>query len=215
MRLESNPEAKTITFRGFVGDYDNGISADDFRAVLAEHDGQDVTIHLNSEGGSVTDGLSIYNAISQHEGEVTIHIDALAASIATVICCAADRVIMNSNAKFMIHRAWTVAMGNCVDFRKMANIMEMLDGDIAGVYEDRTEIPKDELLAMMDEETWLNAEEAMSHGFIDAVHDTSKQKSKPKAQAGSDIKAVLGPAFKRGFIAGLERRIKLRKRAQL
>lgn len=209
MKLESNPEAKTITFRGFVGDYDNGISADDFRAVLAEHEGQDVTIHLNSEGGSVTDGLSIFNAISQHDGEVTVHIDALAASIATVICCAADKVIMNSNAKFMIHRAWTAAMGNCVEFRKMANIMEMLDGDIADVYENRTGIAKEELLAMMDEETWLNAEEALANKFVDQIHDVSK----PRAEAKVDIKAMLSPAISRSLKAGMTRRLKLRKRS--
>ncbi len=131
MRLESDPNKGTITARGMIGDYDNAISADDFRDCLNEHAGKDVTIHLNSEGGSVTDGLSIFNAISEHEGTVTVHVDALAASIATVICCAADKVIMNSNAKFMVHRCWTAAMGNCKDFRKMADPMEMLDGDIA------------------------------------------------------------------------------------
>ena len=212
MKLESNPEAKTITFRGFVGDYDNGISADDFRAVLAEHEGQDVTIHLNSEGGSVTDGLSIFNAISQHDGEVTVHIDALAASIATVICCAADKVIMNSNAKFMIHRAWTVAMGNCVEFKKMANIMEMLDGDIADVYEGRTGIAKDELLSMMDEETWMTADEALASKFVDEVHDVSKARYDKKKDKDKDYaKAMLAPAMSRACIAAMNRRIKLRK----
>lgn len=209
MRLESNPEAGTITFRGFVGDYDNGISADDFRDVLTEHSGKDVTIHLNSEGGSVTDGLSIYNAISQHEGEVTVHIDTLAASIATVICCAADKVVMNSNAKFMIHRCWTAAMGNCKDFRQIADTMEMLDGDIAAVYAERTGRETEELLAMMDVETWLTAEEAVAQGFVDAVHDVKK--AKPKAESKAEIMATLAPAFQRGLVASLNRRIKLRR----
>jgi ATP-dependent protease ClpP protease subunit len=90
MRLESDPANKTIQMRGPVGDFDGGISADDFRDCLNEHAGQDVTIHLDSEGGVVSEGLAMYNAIMQHEGEVTIHIDTLAASIATVVCCAAD-----------------------------------------------------------------------------------------------------------------------------
>ena len=209
MRLESNPEAGTITFRGFVGDYDNGISADDFRDVLAEHGGKDVTIHLNSEGGSVTDGLSIYNAISQHEGEVTVHVDALAASIATVICCAADKVVMNSNAKYMVHRCWTAAMGNCKDFRQMADTMEMLDGDIAAVYAERTGRETEELLAMMDVETWLTAEEAVSQGFVDEVYEVKK--AKPKAESKAEIMATLAPAFQRGLVASLNRRIKLRR----
>jgi len=209
MRLESNPEAGTITFRGFVGDYDNGISADDFRDVLAEHGGKDVTIHLNSEGGSVTDGLSIYNAISQHEGEVTVHVDALAASIATVICCAADKVVMNSNAKYMVHRCWTAAMGNCKDFRQMADTMEMLDGDIAAVYAERTGRETEELLAIMDVETWLTAEEAVSQGFVDEVYEVKK--AKPKAESKAEIMATLAPAFQRGLVASLNRRIKLRR----
>ena len=207
MRLESNPEAGTITFRGFVGDFDNGISADDFRDVLAEHGGKDVTIHLNSEGGSVTDGLSIYNAISQHEGEVTIHVDALAASIATVICCAADKVIMNGNAKFMIHRCFVAAMGNCREFRQIANTMEMLDGDIAAVYAEKTGIETERLMEMMDVETWLTAEEAVSQGFVDEVYEVKK--AKPKAESKAEVMAMLAPAFKRGFLAGLERRIKI------
>lgn len=209
MKLESNPKDGTLTVRGMIGDYDDAISADDFRTLLAEHSGQSVTIHLNSEGGSVTDGLSIFNAIVQHDGQVTIHVDVLAASIATVICCAADKVVMNSNAKLMIHRCWTAAMGNCKDFRQMAQTMEMLDGDIADVYAGRTGSSKDELLAMMDAETWLSAEEALAHGFIDSVHTV--EKPKPKASNQETVRASLAPAFQRGFVAGLERRIKLRR----
>ena len=112
MKLESNPEKGSITMRGMIGDFQNAISADDFRSCLEDHEGKDVTIYLNSEGGSVTDGLSIYNAIVSHGGRVKVHVDTLTASIATVICCAADEVVMNSNAKYMVHRCWTTAMGN-------------------------------------------------------------------------------------------------------
>lgn len=188
MIFESNPEAKKITMRGGIGDFENHISADDFIAVLGEHSG-DIEIELDSPGGSVTDGLAIYNAISNYDGKVTVHIDTLAASIATVVACAADYVKMNSNGKFMIHRAWTVAMGNCKEFRSMADLMEMMDGDIADVYEHRTDIPKDELLAMMDKETWLSAQDAAEKGFIDEVVEV-KSKEKPKAEAKPVVKAI-------------------------
>ena len=188
MIFETNPEAGKITMRGGIGDYDNHISADDFITALAEHKG-DIEIALDSPGGSVTDGLAIYNAISNYDGKVTVHIDTLAASIATVIACAADHVKMNSNGKFMIHRAWTVAMGNCKDFRSMADLMEMMDGDIADVYEQRSDIPKDELLAMMDNETWMSAEEALAKQFIDEVVPV-KSKEKPKAEAKPRIEAI-------------------------
>ena len=133
MKFENSPEEKTITMRGGIGDFDNHISADDFIEALNQHEG-DVTIHLDSPGGSVTDGLAIYNAIVNYAGVTTVHIDTLCASIATVVACAADKVVINSNGKYMIHRAWTVAMGNCSDFRSMAEIMEMMDMDIAETY---------------------------------------------------------------------------------
>ena len=122
MKLETNPESGSITMRGGIGDFDGHISADDFLDALAPHAGGDVTIHLDSPGGSVTDGLSIYNALMGYDGKVTVHVDTLSASIASVMMCAADHVIVNSNAKVMIHRAWSVAMGDCREFRQLADI---------------------------------------------------------------------------------------------
>ena len=170
MRFETDTKAGTMMMRGPIGDFDGGISADDFRDSLKEHNGADVTIELDSEGGSVSDGLAIYNAIMTYEGKVTIHIDTIAASIATVICCAADHVIINSNAKYMIHRCWTQAMGNCRDFRSTADIMEMLDADMASTYAEKTNIDSTELTALMDAETWFSAEEAVARGFADEIH---------------------------------------------
>ena len=207
MRLETNPEAKTITMRGPIGDFDGGISADDFRDCLKEHAGSDVTIQLQSEGGSVNDGLSMYNAIMQHEGKVTIHIDTLAASIATVIACAADEVVMSSNAKYMIHRCWTVAMGNCKDFRSTADVMEMLDQDIADSYVERTKKDKAEIIEMMDAETWMSAEDALAMGFIDSIY---KVERKPKAEVEMpEIKAI-SPFAIAAKARATSRRMKLR-----
>lgn len=184
MRLNSDTEKNAIEMRGPIGDFEGGISADDFRDCMKEHAGADVTIHLDSEGGSVTDGLAMYNAIMQHEGKVTVHIDTIAASIATVIACAADRVVINSNAKYMVHRCWTVAAGNCKDFQSTASLLEMMDADIAGVYAERTGLYTDEALALMDAETWMRAEDALSQGFVDEVYEVKRPaKKEPKALA--------------------------------
>jgi len=177
MRLESDPANKKIVMRGPVGDFEGGISADDFRDIMKEHAGQDVTIELDSEGGVVSEGLAMYNAIMQHEGEVTVHIDTLAASIATVVACAADKVVINSNAKFMVHRCWTVAMGNCKDFRSTADIMEMMDKDIAATYVEKTGMDEADVVALMDAETWMTAEDAVSMGFADEVHQITRTKA--------------------------------------
>jgi|TARA_R100000479_G_C6385262_1_gene202737 ATP-dependent protease ClpP protease subunit len=210
MKLESNTEKKEIVMRGFIGDYENGISADDFRDALAEHAGQDVTIHLNSEGGSVTDGLSMFNAIANHDGKVTVHIDALAASIATVVAIAAAEVKMSSNGKFMIHRCWTAAVGNCQDFRSMADVMDLLDKDIAASYSEKTGASEEEMLAMMDAETWMDAETALNAGFIDEIVAVKSQKSKKKDE-DYKVKSLCSPAFHAALRAKCEiRRLKLK-----
>lgn len=204
MKFETNTTAGTITMRGGIGDFENHISADDFLSALSEHAGEDVTILLDSEGGSVTDGLSIYNAIMQYSGSITVHIDAICASIATVIACAADRVVMNSNAKFMIHRAWTVAMGNSVEFRSMAEILELMDADIASAYGDKTDLPEDELLAMMEAETWMSAEQAYDLGFIDEINQISRKTKEPQKKA-----EVISP-FYAAVAEASARRIRMR-----
>lgn len=209
MKLESNPEKKEITMRGFIGDYEDGISADQFRDALAEHAGQDVTIYLNSEGGSVTDGLSMFNAIANHDGAVTVHIDALAASIATVLAVAASNVKINSNGKFMIHRCWAAAVGNCSDFRSMAEVMELLDHDIAMSYSEKTGKPEEEMLAMMDAETWMDAETALANGFVDEIVEVKSKSAKASIEPEKII-AVCNPAFHAALRAKCSmRRIKL------
>ena len=187
MRLETDPSKKTIVMRGPIGEFDGGSSANDFRDALKEHEGSDVTIELDSQGGSVSDGLAMHNAIMQHDGEVTIHIDTIAASIATVIACAATKVVINSNGKFMIHRCWTQAMGNCKDFRSTADIMEMMDKDIADTYAERTGQSHEALLAMMDAETWMDAETALAQGFVDEIH---KIERKPAPKAAAEVKVL-------------------------
>ena len=209
MRLETDPENKTIQMRGPIGNFDGGISADDFRDCLKEHEGSDVTIHLDSQGGSVSDGLAMYNAIMQHDGEVTIHIDTIAASIATVIASAASKVIINSNAKYMIHRCWTQAMGNCKDFRSTADVMEMMDGDIADTYAERTGKSKEELLAMMDAETWMNADEALAQGFVDSVYKVER-KQRPKAEADLPQVLALSPLAVSAKAKAVARRLKMK-----
>ena len=187
MKFETSPEDKTITMRGGIGDFDGHISANDFIDALNQHEG-DITIHLDSPGGSVTDGLAIYNAIVNYAGEITVHIDTLCASISTVIACAADKVVMNSNGKYMIHRAWTVAMGNCVDFRSMAEIMEMMDKDIAETYAVKAGGAVEDWLAKMDKETWYDAEAALEAGLVDEIIDMKK---KPKAEEAKA--SAIGP----------------------
>jgi len=180
-----------IELKGIVG---ADVMAEDFKNELSQFAGEDVTINMSSEGGSVSEGLEIYNALMAHEGKVTVHVDVLAASIASVIMAAADTVIVNSNAKVMIHRAWTVAMGNSKDFRSTANLLEMLDQDIAEVYAERTGTPADEWLAMMDKETWMTAAQAKESGLADEVYEVKRDRESRKKQGNTKKRAEISYA---------------------
>ena len=112
MRLETNPENKTIEMRGPIGNFDGGISADDFRDCLKDHAGSDVTISLDSQGGSVSDGLAMYNAFKLSAKRVIMTIDGLAASMASVLALAGDVVRMPRNAFLFVHEAWDQCAGS-------------------------------------------------------------------------------------------------------
>ena len=183
MGLVNNTESGSMSIRGAIGDFEEGISSQSFHDALQDHNGADVTLMLDSPGGVVSDGLSIYNALMQYSGKVTVHIDTMAASIASVIACAADHVVMNSNAQFMIHKAWTVAMGNSTDFRGLIEQLDSLDGMIADVYVERTGAEKAELLEMMEKESYLSAEDAFAMGFADEINYIKKERKSEKAKA--------------------------------
>ena len=209
MKFETNADAGTITMRGGIGDFENHISANDFLDALTEHSGADVTIHMDSEGGSVTDGLSMYNAICQYSGKVTVHIDSIAASIATVVAASADKVIINSTGRMMVHRAWTVAMGNCKDFRSMADIMDAMDRDIAETYAARSSSDADKWIEIMDKETWFSAKEALEIGLVDEINEI-KPGIKASAKPQEEVKAsTIGPVWKAKMEA-TARRIRLK-----
>ena len=177
-----------IEMRGPVGDFEGGYSAAAFKEAIKDAEG-DLEIVLDSEGGVVTEGLAIYNAMAAYPGNITVTIDTVAASIATVIACAADRVQMNDNAIYMIHRCWTAAAGNALDFRKTADIMEMLDSNIAGVYAGKTGLEEEPILQMMTDETWMDAAEAFNSGFVDGVNEIKKKK-KPQASNRRKYQAI-------------------------
>lgn len=210
MKFESNPESGLIVMRGGIGDFEDCISADDFLEVLAEHTG-DITIELDSPGGVVPEGLSIYNALSKYEGgEVTVHIDAQVGSIATVICCAADHVKMNSNATYMIHCAWTAAIGNCRDFRAIADLMEMMDAEIAKMYADKTGTDPSYILEKMQAETFYNAQQALEEGFVDEVVEVQSRSRRRKEEDPRPVASVgMSPQVK-ALIEDTARRLRWR-----
>lgn len=131
----------------------------------------DVCVHINSIGGDVFDGLAEHNILKAHKGRVEVSIDGLAASAASLIACAGDKVTMAENALFMAHNpsAGLVGYFEAAELDKVQSMLGALRDSIITTYETRTGKPRAEIEAMVDSETWLSAHEAKAHGFIDEI----------------------------------------------
>ena len=152
-----------------------GHSASDMANELKALDTDNLTVHLNSPGGDIFDGLAIYQALKDHRAQVTMHVDGLAASIASVIAMAADKLVMAPKASMMIHDGWSMACGNAGDLRKLADLLDKQSDIIASVYADRAGQPADFWRDRMRDETWYNAEEALAAGLVDEIEGQAKK----------------------------------------
>lgn len=139
------------------------------REFLKGCEGKDLNIYINSAGGSVFAGIAIYNMLSRHKGFKTVHVDGMAASIASVIALAGDRVIVPSNAFLMIHKPWAECTGNADDCRKMANDLDAVEAGILNVYKAHLAegATIEDIQRMVAEETWLNGEEAAKYFAVE------------------------------------------------
>jgi ATP-dependent Clp endopeptidase proteolytic subunit ClpP len=148
-----------------------GVSAKTFLAELKKLSGQRVHLRINSVGGSVVEGAAIYNALRRHKGGLVVHIDALAASMASVIAMAGDETLIADNALVMIHNPWGMTMGDADELRKEADILDKLKATLVNAYVRKTGMEAEQVAQMMDDETWLDATEAVALGFADAIED--------------------------------------------
>jgi ATP-dependent Clp endopeptidase proteolytic subunit ClpP len=159
----------TVTLYDEIGAF--GAGSKEFLSDLGKLSGQHIHLRINSPGGSVIEGTAIYNALRRHEGGLTVHIDAMAASMASVIAMAGAPVFMADNALLMIHNPWTVSMGESKDLRKEADLLDKLKVNLRNAYVRKTGMDAEEIAQMMDEETWLDAVEAVALGFADAIEE--------------------------------------------
>lgn len=137
-------------------------------------DKADVTVRLNTPGGSVTEGQAIYNALLRHKGEVTIEVDSLAASMGSYIAMAGDTIRIAENAYFMVHNPWTITMGTAQELRDAADVLEKMQAGLVKAYAKRTGLDEEAIANMMDAETWLTASEAVEIGFAGEISETLK-----------------------------------------
>lgn len=132
---------------------------------------REIVVRINSPGGYVYDGITILNALRAHKGRVTVIVDGLAASAASFIAMAGDEIVMNRNAEMMVHNGRGFVSGGFEDMRKMADNLERANRNIASIYSERAGGTIEDWLAVMDDETWFTAAEAVEAGLADRVQE--------------------------------------------
>ena len=137
-----------------------------------------VLLRINSPGGSVIDGLAIYDAVNRLPQKVTSRIEGIAASMASVVALAADEVVMSENSLYMIHNVWGGEVGESGDLRKAADLMDKMGDRLISIYMSKSGKSEEQVRAWMDEETWFNSTEAVEAGFVNLVEEPIKMAAK-------------------------------------
>jgi ATP-dependent Clp protease, protease subunit len=170
--IKSKADKAEIWIYEFIGEdfwTGGGVTAKNFQKEIAEIKASQIDLHINSPGGEVFDGITIYNLIKQHPANVTTYIDGLAASIASVIALAGNKVIMAENALYMVHNPSGMAIGTANDMRSLADVLDKVASTMVGTYVSKSGKSEKDVKALMDGETWMTAQEAKDFGFIDEI----------------------------------------------
>jgi ATP-dependent Clp protease, protease subunit len=164
-----------------------GVSLQGFAKALGGMSGQ-VHLRINSPGGDVFAGIAIAQLMREYKGEIVAHVDGYAASAASIIAIAANKVVMAPASMMMIHKAWTFAMGNSDDLLATAELLEKIDGQLADTYAQRGSKSSADFLDMMAKETWFTPQEAIDAGLCDEMAPEN-EKTSASAHALWDLSA--------------------------
>lgn len=165
------------------------VTPDLFREELKQHAG-DLTVVINSPGGDVFAGLAIYNALVNHNGNVTVRVDGLAASIASVIAMSGDKIIMSPGSMIMIHRPSVYAAGTVDDMEKAKDVLMKIEEGITPIYAKRTGLSDEKITELLEAETWMLADKAVELGFADEVSEAPE-----KQKQDESVQNVMGMNF--------------------
>lgn len=191
-RMEYRAETDTVELRLYDSIESDGwwsaseTSAKTIASKLAEQpNAKEIKIYINSLGGSVMEGIAIYNQLKRHAAHKTVYIDGFACSIASVIAMAGDTVIMPKNTVMMIHNAWTIAIGNAAALRKAADDLEVINEASKQAYLERSggKITPEKLDELLDAETYLTSEQCIAYGFADKTGEEEEAEESDKKQA--------------------------------
>lgn len=189
-----NENGRTLFLNGTIADeswYDDDVTPQLFKNDLYAESG-DVTVWLNSPGGDCVAAAQIYNMLKEYPGNITIKIDGIAASAASLIAMAGDNVLMSPVSMMMIHNPMTAAIGNADEMQKAAAMLDEVKDSIINAYELKTGLTRAKLSHLMDDETWMNAVTAVDLGFADGIlyrnSDEDEEKSKEDDKTDGDPK---------------------------
>lgn len=166
-----NESGRILYFDGYIAQdswYDDDITPKNFKNELISSEG-DIVVWLNSPGGDVFAASQIYNMLKEYNGKVTVKIDGIAASAASVIAMAGEEILMSPVAMMMIHNPATVIFGEASDFQSGIDMLSEVKEGIINAYEKKTALPRNKISKMMDAETWFSAQKALELGFADKV----------------------------------------------
>lgn len=169
MQRMSNDTAEIMIY-GDISDYWGAVSSSEFKRELDRLGNvNNLSIRINSNGGSVTSGWAIYNVLKQHKAFKTVYVDGIAASMGAFVAMAGNKILMSNAGLLMIHKPWGIAMGEAEELRKEADTLDKMFDIAVKIHAERTGTSEDEVRDMMIETTYLNAEEALELGFIDEI----------------------------------------------
>ncbi|SCY25477.1 head maturation protease, ClpP-related [Alkaliphilus peptidifermentans] len=166
-----NEDGRTLYLDGYIAQeswFEDEVSPREFKAELDEADG-DITLWINSPGGDVFAASQIYTMLKEYLGRVTVKIDGIAASAASVIAMAGDEVLMSPTAMLMIHNPSTIVWGEEADMKRGIEMLAEVKESIITAYELKTKLPRNKISQMMDRETWMSANKAHELGFCNKV----------------------------------------------
>lgn len=156
---------------------DNYIYPQKIKSFLDELDGEDIKVRINSNGGDVFAGITIYNQLKDYKGKVSVKVDGIAASAGSIIAIAGDTVDSGVNGMMMIHPPWTYTAGSSKDLRAVADDLEKIESSIVATYMTKFKGTEDELRALMEAESYLTAEECVALGFADEIEKVDDTQS--------------------------------------
>lgn len=168
-KAETNGAEATLHIYGDIGDswWGESVSAVDVKEFLANTKAETIHVRINSLGGDVFDGLAIHNQLKQHDAKIIVYVDGIAASAGSIIAMAGDEIHMPGTSMMMIHNAWTFTYGNANELRKVADDLQKINDTIIESYLPRFVGTREELVQLLDDETYLTASEAVTFGLAD------------------------------------------------